>query len=186
MASASVSTRATSSPPWETIVAVAALLAQGLWWVEVHTAFGLPAHPLLLHVPVVFVPILGLAVLAIAASNRLFERFLLPVAAFSVVTMAATILAAGAGEAFREDQERTMPPDRAMESTLQNHADAGDTLRLTMVVLTLALVAALFTKRNAAQIVHRVLIVLLAATAIFFVIRAGHLGSELVWSDPPR
>jgi hypothetical protein len=181
MATDSVSTRVTSRPPWETIVAVAAVLAQALWWVEIHTAFGLPAHPLLLHVPVVFVPILGLATLAIAANNRLFERYLLPVAAFSVVTMAATILAAGAGEAFREERERSIPP--GMRSTLENHADAGDTLRLTMVLLTLVLVTGLFTKRPAAQIALRVLAVLFALVAIFFVIRTGHLGSELVWSD---
>ena len=70
-----------------------------------------------------------------------------------------------------------------MKSTLQNHADAGDTLRLTMVLLTLVLVAALFTKRRPAQIALRVLAVLFALIAIFFVIRTGHLGSELVWSD---
>jgi hypothetical protein len=180
MASASVSKRATSRPPWQTTVAVAALLLQAFWWVEIDTAFGLPAHPLLLHVPVVFVPILGLATVAIASSNRWFERFLLPTAAFSVVTMAATILAAGAGEAFREDRDPTIP--ERMQSTLDNHADAGDTLRLTMVLLTLVLVAALFTK-NAVRLVLRVLAVLLAITAVFFVIRAGHLGSELVWSD---
>jgi hypothetical protein len=181
MASASVSTRATSRPPWETIVAVAALLAQALWWVEIHTAFGLPAHPLLLHVPVVFVPILGLVTLVIAGNTRLFERYLLPVAVFSVVTMAATILAAGAGEAFREDREKTIP--ERMQSTLENHADAGDTLRLTMVLLTLVLVVALVTRRRPAQIALRVLAALLALVAIFFVIRAGHLGAELAWSD---
>ena len=35
-----------------------------------------------------------------------------------------------------------------MKSTLENHADAGDTLRLTMVLLTLVLVTGLFTKRH--------------------------------------
>jgi uncharacterized membrane protein len=181
MTSAAVSTRATSRQPWETIVAVAALLSQALWWVEIDTAFGLPAHPLLLHVPVVFVPILGLATVAIAARNGWFGRFLLPTAAFSVVTMAATILAAGAGEAFREDREQKIP--ESTQSTLENHADAGDTLRLTMVLLTLVLVTGLFTKRPAAQIALRVLAFLFALVAIFFVIRTGHLGSELVWSD---
>jgi hypothetical protein len=175
---APVSARATSRPPWETIVAVAALVSQALWWVEIHTAFGLPAHPLLLHVPVVFVPILGLATVAIAANAGLFGRFLLPTAAFSVVTMAATILAAGSGEAFREDRKREIP--ESMQRTLDDHADAGDTLRLTMVFLTLALVAALFTGRRTAL---RVVAALLALVAIFFVIRTGHLGSELVWSD---
>jgi uncharacterized membrane protein len=92
--------------------------------------------------------------------------------------MAATILAAGAGEAFREDRKREIP--ESMQRTLDDHADAGDTLRLTMVFLTLALVAALFTGRRTAL---RVVAALLALVAIFFVIRTGHLGSELVWSD---
>jgi hypothetical protein len=70
MASAAVSARATSRPPWETIVAVAAVLSLGLWFVEIHTAFGLPAHPLIIHVPVVFAPLLGLATLALAFNAR--------------------------------------------------------------------------------------------------------------------
>lgn len=183
MASASVSTRATSRPPWEAIVAVAALLSQGLWFVEIHEAFGLPAHPLLIHVPVIFVPLLGLATLAIAVRPRWFERFLLPVAAFSVITMAATVLAAGAGEAFREDREAAMPPGAPIDPTMTDHADAGSALRLTMVLLTLVLVASLFAKGlpNAAQVVLRVLAVLLALTAIFFVVRTGHLGAKLAW-----
>lgn len=185
MATASVSTRATSRPPWETIVAVAAVLAQALWFLEIHRAFGLPAHPLLIHMPVIFVPVLGLAVLVIAANRKLFDRFLLPVAAFSVLTMAATILAAGAGEAFREDREAEMPAGGAgvVNTTLNDHADAGSALRLAMVLLTLVLVVALFTKGlpNAVRIVLRVLAVVLALTAVFFVIRTGHLGAKLAW-----
>jgi hypothetical protein len=45
------------------------------------------------------------------------------------------------------------------------------------------LATGLFTKRAAAQIALRVLAVLFALVAIFFVIRTGHLGSELVWSE---
>jgi hypothetical protein len=186
MASASAapaSTRATSRPPWETIVAVAALLAQGLWYLEIHRVFGLPAHPLLIHVPVIFVPLLGLTVLVLAASKKLFDRFLLPVAAFSVVTMAATILAAGAGEAFKEDRENAMPPGMTVDPTLTDHADAGSALRLAMVLLTLTLVVSLFTRPNVARVVLRVLAVLLALTAVFFVIRTGHLGAKLAWGD---
>src|SRR3954452_24462816 len=100
MASASVS--ASGQRRLEPIVAAAAVLALVLWPVEIHTAFGLPAHPLILHVPVVFVPLLGLAAIALAIRPR--ERFALPVAAFSVVTLAATLLTVGAGEAFKDDR----------------------------------------------------------------------------------
>src|SRR5687768_10956547 len=103
MASASVP--ATSRRPWELIVAVATVVSLALWPVQIQTAFGLPAHPLIVHVPVIFVPVLGLATLAIAFNARWFDRYGMLLAAFSVVTLAATLLAVGAGKAFREDRE---------------------------------------------------------------------------------
>src|SRR4051794_132367 len=95
--------RARTRPRYEPIIAVLAVLALPLWFVEIHRTFGLPAHPLLLHVPVIFVPLLGLATLAVAVRPSLMERHGTLLAAFSVVTMAATLLTVGAGEAFRED-----------------------------------------------------------------------------------
>jgi predicted membrane protein DUF2231 len=182
MASASVSTRASQRPPWETIVAVAAVVSLALWPVEINRAFGLPAHPLIIHVPVVFVPILGLAVLAVACNARWLDRFGLLVAAFSVVTLAATLLAVGAGEAFRQERLKDFPL-LVNDPTLHDHADAGITVRLAMVILTALLVALLFAKRlpNWARIALRVLAVLFALTAIVFVFRTGHLGAKLAW-----
>ena len=183
MATASISPPA-SRRPLEPIVAVAAVLALVLWPVEIHTAFGLPAHPLLIHMPVIFIPILGLAAIALALSPRLADRFLLPVAAFSVVTMAATLLAVGAGEAFQEDRAKDRPGGGAvLDPTLADHKDAGEALRFTMIVLTFVLVAWLFSRRrpDAVKVGLRVLAVLLAATAVFFVIRTGHLGAKLAW-----
>ena len=51
------------------------------------------------------------------------------------------------------------------DPTLHDHADAGITVRLTMMLLTAVLVGLLFARRlpNAATIVLRVLAVLLAA-----------------------
>ena len=179
MASASVS--APARRPLEPIVAIAALVAVALWPIEIGEAFGLPAHPLILHVPVIFIPILGLAAIALAIRPR--EQFLLPVAAFSVVTLAATMLTVGAGEAFQEDRAARMPGGGRIDPTLQNHMDAGRALRITMILLTLSLVAMLFARRwpSGVRVGLRVLTVLLAATAVFFVIRTGHLGAKLAW-----
>jgi uncharacterized protein YneF (UPF0154 family) len=77
MASASIPARATECSPWETIVAVAAVVSLVLWPVEIHTAFGLPAHPLIIDVPVIFVPVLGLATLALLALRALAMLFVL-------------------------------------------------------------------------------------------------------------
>jgi hypothetical protein len=182
MAEASVPARAAKRPPWEAIVAVAAVVSLALWPVEIHRAFGLPAHPLIIHVPVVFVPILGLVVLGVMVNFRWFERSGVVVAAFSVVTLAATLLAIGAGEAFREERERDFPA-LINDPTLHDHADAGITVRLAMVILTALLVGLLFSRRlpSAARIALRVLAILFALTAIVFVIRTGHLGAKLAW-----
>jgi uncharacterized membrane protein len=152
-----------------------AVLSLGLWWVEIDSALGLPAHPLFLHVPVVFVPILALAALALAIGR--LDDFKLPVAAFSVLTLIAVFLTAGAGEALRTERE----DDIQDKATLASHADSGDALRYAMIFLTAALIGALFTKRT--HIVLRIVIALLAIHALFWVIRTGHLGSELVWGE---
>jgi hypothetical protein len=98
------------------------------------------------------------------------------------VTLAATLLAVGAGEAFRKERLRGFP-DLVDDPTLHDHADAGITVRLAMVILTGLLVGVLFARRapTAVRIALRVLAVLFALTAIVFVIRTGHLGAKLAW-----
>ena len=61
-------------------------------------------------------------------------------------------------------------------------------LRLTVVALTFALVALLCPRRwpAAARSVVRVVTVRLATTAVFFVIRTGHLGAKVAWGDEAR
>ncbi len=58
---------------------------------------GLPAHPLIVHLPIVFGPILGL--LALGLLNPAWRSKLIkPLAALSIVTAVAAILAAESGE----------------------------------------------------------------------------------------
>jgi hypothetical protein len=166
----------------DVIVAVAAVVSLALWPVQIDRAFGLPAHPLIIHVPVIFIPVLGLAALALMFRFDWFERYGVLLAAFSVVSLAATLLAVGAGEAFKEDVERFFPPG---DPTLHDHEDAGITVRLAMVVLTALLVGLLWARRvpNAVGIVLRVLAVLFALTALAMVIRTAHLGATLAWGE---
>jgi hypothetical protein len=174
-------------PPWETIVAVAAVVSLAFWPVQIHEAFGLPAHPLIIHVPVIFIPILGLAVLAVMFKFGWFARYGVLVAAFSVVSLAATLLAVGAGEAFKEDREQRFP--NMPDPTLHDHEDAGITVRLIMLILTALLVGLLFARRlpRAVTLTLRVLAVLFALGAVVMVIRTGHLGSKMAWGEggPP-
>ena len=160
------------------IIAVAAVLALVFWFIEIDRAFDLPAHPLLIHVPLVLIPLLGLAAIAVGAT----DRHTTPVTVFAVVTLAFTLLAAGAGEAFLE-RLTSEDPALADNPTMQDHADAGDLLRFTVFALTFVHVGLLFAKPNALRIVLRVLLVLLALTAIFYTVRTGHLGAKLAWGE---
>jgi hypothetical protein len=173
---------------------VLGMLCLALIPVEIHRAFGLPAHPLLLHIPVVLIPILGLALLLAAIRPSFFERYALAIGALTIVSLAATILTVGAGKAFRSDREM----QRADEAQrLHEHAQSGETLRLVMVALAaVVLVAVLLSQAekgsrlgflsglresNGIRLALRGLFVIGAAAAIFFVIRTGHLGAQITW-----
>jgi len=129
----------------------------------------------MIHVPVVFIPILGVAVIATAIWPRRLERYAPVLAGFAVIANAATLLAVGAGEAFREDRRPF-----GSSPTLDQHAEAGEFLRWLMIILTALLVAALFTR--ARRIVLAVAAIT-AAAAVFWVIRTGHLGAKLAWGE---
>ncbi|MDA0181412.1 hypothetical protein OJ997_13995 [Solirubrobacter phytolaccae] len=159
----------------KTVIAVAAVLSLALWPVQIATLFDLPAHPLILHVPVVFVPCLGIATLIAVARPHWLG---LPLATFAVVTLAATLLTVGAGEAFLETKPRLEG-----NPTMKDHEGAGETVRFCMVFLTAALVALLYIKQKAAATTLKVLAVIFALSAVGFTIRTGHLGAKLVWED---
>jgi hypothetical protein len=78
------------------------LLAAILLPFQPSRAFGLPAHPLLVHIPVVLVPLLGVAVVVLALRPAWRARYGPAAAVSAVVTMVGAILAAGAGEALRD------------------------------------------------------------------------------------
>jgi hypothetical protein len=171
---------------------VLGVLCLALIPVEIHRAFGLPAHPLLLHVPVILVPILGLVLLVAAARPALFRRYALAIGGLTVVTLASTILTVGAGKAFRADRANFNEGHR-----LSEHAQSGETLRLVMVLLAaVVLVGVLLSQAREGSrlgflsgvaaspsvwIALRALFAVGAVAAIFFVIRTGHLGAQLTW-----
>jgi hypothetical protein len=174
-------------------LAVLGVLCLALIPVEIHRAFGLPAHPLILHVPVILVPLLGLTLLASAVWPAFFRRYALAIGAFTVVTLAGTVLTVGAGEAFRSDRGG----GRADEMhRLSEHAESGETLRIVMVlVAAVVLLAVLLSRAGEGRLARlsglaasrplwiglRALFAIGAVAAIFFVIRTGHLGAQLTW-----
>jgi len=174
-----------AEPPWELILLGLAVLTLALIPLHVHRAFGLPAHPLIIHVPVILVPLVGLAALALVARPVWMERWGIVTGVFVVGALAGTIVAVGAGQALRDDRGGGgMGGGRIAE-----HAQAGENLRIAMVLFALALLGTLFARRRnlldgVPFIAARIVVAVLAVASIYLVIRTGHLGAQLTWDQP--
>lgn len=149
---------------------------------SIYKLFGLPAHPLLVHLPVVGIPLLTLAVAAMVLRPQWRRSWALPLALVGVVLAIATVVAAGAGEKLAEHVRET--------ATLEQHEELGEQLRTLMLVFagTLVLYALLARRTASAALSRAALVVGVASLALGVVstvwtVRAGHAGAKSVWSD---
>lgn len=163
---------------------------------EIDKLLGLPAHPLLVHVPVVFVPLtLLIAILAVAWS-RGRKVLSLVVALGAGIGMVGAQVAVMSGEALQERVRVT--------SLVHQHAELGEGARTLAILMFLAAVAYVArewigdlhvrgTERLRQVLAPRamgvVLSVALLATAglsTVWIARAGHVGAKATWSTLPE
>lgn len=143
--------------------------------------FGLPAHPLLVHFPVVAIPTLTVLGLIVALWPSFRERFGLAVWLLGVVTFIGTVLAASSGTALAEG--------RGYEPTFYaTHESLGETLRLFVLGLVVSLGALQlvtrnnkFSKTHPATIVTTVVVLAFTVLSAIWTIRTGHEGAKLTW-----
>lgn len=165
---------------------------------------GLPAHPLFLHVPVIFIPLLALAALAVAIRPALARGLPgLVIGAGAVVTVAATFLTAGAGRALRNrlfGRGGGGGFGGGDQRLIASHAHWATILELVVFAFAIVLLVALAADRarterwgfgpltaalarpsvsNAARVASA----LLAIVAVVTVVRVGDLGAKAVWRD---
>lgn len=154
---------------------------------------GLPAHPLVVHLPVVLIPLtLLLALVAVAwpARRRVLSLVVLIGAAASMLGAQAAVMSGG----WLEEQVRET-------SVVEQHAELGEGARTFAILMFLAAVA--FFAREwrdrlpggerlrralAPRGVAVALSVVLLASAVLttvWVVRAGHMGAKAAWSDLP-
>jgi hypothetical protein len=110
--------------------------------IELDELFGLPAHPLLVHVPIVLIPLaLVTALLALWPAVR--RPALIATAALAVIGAIGAVLAVGAGEKLR---------DRVRETErVEEHAERGEQVELPSIAFgVVALGAAM-----ALEVAHR-------------------------------
>ena len=166
--------------------------------------FGVPAHPLMVHLPVVLLPLAAVGALLLLVRRSWYDRYKWVVVIIAGLGALSGVLAAATGESLEEALSRE---DRRL---IESHAEMGETARLMGIVFFLVVLAwvliPIFLERRAAtsapaaavgsDVARRpsgapswlrpVLAVLVALTAIgsvWTVVDAGHSGAERVWEE---
>ncbi len=167
---------------------------------------GLPAHPLVVHAPVVLVPLATIGVIVTLVRTAWYERYRWAVLATGIAGAVGAMLAASSGEELEHGIERTGGREPV---GLHAHVEAGETARNLAIVFAVVLVAYTvvpwFLARRATSSapetpgpetagswsgaptwmrpVLRVLVALAALGATVTTIDAGHSGAEVVWAS---
>lgn len=137
---------------------------------------GLPAHPLIIHLPLVLGPLVGLLTLLLLIP-KVREKILLPTAALAVLFAVSAILAVMSGQNFAKV---------AGGPGLGEHADAAKTLRMLSLILAAVLVAFAIGRKKipvAAATGLAVVVAALGVATVAFTVDTGHKGATLVWGD---
>jgi len=166
-------------------------------YMEIDRLFGLPAHPLLVHLPVVMVPLAALVAVVFAVRPRWLDRFGWVLVAVAGAGALGALLAAGSGEALegqlRADGERITP-------AIHEHAELGDTARTIAVVFFFVVLGVVLVRwyarrragsgdvlslvrSTAGAVLAAVLLVACAGAAMYTMVKAGHQGAKVVWED---
>jgi hypothetical protein len=157
---------------------------------------GIPAHPLLVHAAVVFVPLLAVLAIAYAVIPFVRPHIRWVLGLFALATPVAAFLAKASGDAFFERLESRGGITEEFVPTIEAHQDFGTlTLYATiaLAIVTLALVYFVGPRVAAAgaagragssrvlSLVLGALSLVAAAVSLYYVIRTGDSGAKAVW-----
>jgi hypothetical protein len=174
--------------------------------------FGLPAHPLLVHIPIVLLPLAAVGVVVMAIRPAWHQRYRWVVLALGAAGAIGAVLAASAGEQL--ESRLVAREGREAAAGWERHAELGETARnvalVFLVLLACYVLIPWWLERRAAAspgtptsvgaaaapAVTRTsslgrwlrpalaaLAILGAAATVTTIVRAGHTGSESVWKE---
>jgi uncharacterized membrane protein len=150
--------------------------------VNVFATFGgLPLHPLVVHGPVVFIPLLVLLALLYALVPRLRGRIGWLTVIMAFVAPLSALAAKITGDAFRARIAQLSP--HARFDLIDGHRHLG-TLTLYFTTALALLVLAMVLIRNKPRVLNIVLIVLvvvMSAVSAYYVWRTGDAAARIVW-----
>jgi len=157
---------------------------------------GLPAHPLIIHLPVVLIPLSILGSLACLYRPAWFGRYGILLCSTAIVAMSSTFLAMRAGAALRG----LLNLQGQAAQLISQHSHAADVLAIVFVAFTAILILTFAATRISGEMgptglgivdrtlsarstktTLRVLLLVLALASAFWVFRVGDLGAKAVW-----
>jgi uncharacterized membrane protein len=161
------------------------------------TIGGLVAHPLLVHIPVVLVPLAMVGTVLMALRPGLRRSFGMVVVVLAGIGFVGALLASNSGESL---EERYVASGQSISGTLADHAEMGETAPWIAGVFFVAVTAWVFfcwwrqrageervtaavKKPRAVAGALLALAVLTGAAASVSVVRTGHSGATSVWED---
>ncbi|MBP9053792.1 MAG: hypothetical protein KBF94_14340 [Ilumatobacteraceae bacterium] len=168
---------------------------------ELEKLFGLPAHPLLVHIPVVLVPLAAIIAIVFAFKPAWLDRFGWGLVALSGVGALGAILAAGSGEGLEGLQ------NQAETAAREDHFELGETARTVAIIFFVVVLAVVvlrylagkraaggaeptgvwaFIGSKAGAIGIAVVLVLSASAATYTISKAGHQGAKISWEEEGR
>jgi len=142
-----------------------------------HKIGGLPAHPLIVHLPIILGPIVGLLALALLVPAWR-DKLIKPTAILAVICAISAIAAVESGEYFAKVL--------AVGNDIDEHQEAAEMFRNLSLLLAIVLVvaAALWARiKGAVQHVVMIAVALLGLGTIVFVVKTGHEGAKQVWQE---
>jgi len=160
---------------------------------EIQSLFGLPAHPLLVHVPIVLIPLTAIGAVAMLWSSWR-HRLGWIVVALSFVSLVFVQLAIGSGQQLEEHVRES--------ATVSQHAELADQLRPFAALLFLVLLAVMlldwWRRRNPTPgddgigrllasrglaIGLGIVMITVAGLTTFWLGRTGHTGAQATWEQ---
>jgi hypothetical protein len=156
---------------------------------------GLPAHPLFVHVPVIFIPVTIVAAIVCMVRTEWFGRYGIALAVVSIGTMSSIFITMQAGAAL----VGALHLQGRAAHLISEHSHAAHILAIVYVLFTAVLIVTFAADRisggmptglNAVDrllsprgvfTALRVLLVVLALAGAGLVFRVGDLGAKAVW-----
>ena len=161
------------------------------------TIGGLVAHPLLVHIPVVLVPLAAVGTVLMALRPGLRRSFGMVVVVLAGIGFVGALLASSSGESL---EDRYVASGQTISGTLADHAEMGETAPWMAGLFFLAVtgwvifcrwrqragddrVTAAVKKPRVVAGALVALALLTGAAASVSVVRTGHSGATSVWED---